>query len=193
MAVNAVVDEGTVRDAVNGVHRDRGVDPQKRLFKAVLFHDLPHIGSDPLLIDAVDGARAVEKRQYRRQAVDGDVRLRPEAGLFIRGHERLCGFVLERRNDGRGRVEIQDLRVRNAAHDLLLARRDGKPRRSGKANDLFHVCSSKSRLAASSFSSASARRCSTQYGSSSESVWPISAVRRSAVTSSKAMQCFCPM
>lgn len=45
MAVNAVVDEGAVRDVVNGVHCDRGVDPQKRLFKAVLFHDLPHIAA----------------------------------------------------------------------------------------------------------------------------------------------------
>ena len=178
---------------LHSVHRHRRIDPQKRLFKAVPLHDLPHIGGDALLIDAVDGAGLVEKRKHRRQAVDRDILLRPKALLFIRREHRTRLFVLERRDHAHGRIKIENFRVRDAALDLLLAGRDRKPRRCGKANDLFHSVSSRSARAALSFSAASCRRCSTQYGSSSASVWPISSVSLSCVTSSKAMQCFCPM
>ena len=193
VAIHTVVDEGAVRHKVDEVDRYRRIHPEHRIFKSVLFHFFADEFCDLLLIDAVDESFLIEKRQHRRQRIDRDILLRMHRRLLIFRHQRLRVLVAQRGDDGRGRVKIQNFRVRDAAHDLLLAGRDRKPRRCGKANDLFHSVSSRSARAALSFSAASCRRCSTQYGSSSASVWPISSVSLSCVTSSKAIQCFCPM
>jgi len=159
--VHAVVDERGVRDAVDRVDRHGRVDPEHGLFHPVLRHLFLHERGDLLLIDPVDAALFIEKRQHGRQRVDRDVLLHLLAGQTEGLHERPRVLVAQRGDDGRGRVEIEDLRVRDAAHHLLLAGGDGVPRRGGETDDFFHVVSSKRPRATSSFSFASSRRWST--------------------------------
>ena len=181
-----------MRHIVDQIDRYRRIDPQNRVRKAVFLHFFSDKARHAALVELVDPAELIKERKDRRQTVDGDIRLRMDAGLLIACQAGLCSLVLEGRNVGDGRVKVEDLRVRNAAHDLLLARRDRIPRRGGKTNDLFHIVSSRSARAAASFSAASFCSRSTEYGSAACIVSSTSRQSVSFVTSDSSMQCFWP-
>ena len=157
VAIHAVVDQGAVGHQIHQVGADWAVDPEDGGFKAVFGHLFAQIPGNFVLVDPVDQAILVEKGQHRRQGAHreagADGLLRLAVGL-----ELLLGrAVLEGGNVGDRGVKIQDFKVGQALHHLLLAGGNGMPGGSGKADNLFHRNSSKSRRAACSFSSARAR------------------------------------
>ena len=152
--VNAVIDQPLVRHQIHEIRRHRRIDPEHGVCKAMLLHLPAHEPRHAALVQLVDPAEFVKERQHRRQTVDGDILLRVHALLFVIAEAGPCRFVLQRGQIRDRRVKIQDLGVRDAAHHLLLARRDGIPRRGGQTNDLSHFGSSRSSRAAVSFSAA---------------------------------------
>ena len=192
MPVNAVVDQRLMRDQIDKIGCDGRIDPQNSVFKAVLPHLCADKPCDFLLVQLVDPPEFIKEWQNWRQRINRDILLRVNAILFIIRQPRLSGFVLHGGDIGDRRVKIENFCVRDAAHDLLLARRDGVPRGGGKANDFSHMVSSSSLRAASSFSAARRRRRSVEYGCAVCMASSIRAHRLSFVTSSSSMQCFWP-
>ena len=89
-----------------------------------------------------DPAELVEKRQYRRQCVHGDIFVSLDffAGLLVLFD--ICGgfFVLERCDHGHRRIKIQDFAVAQTAHHVLLARRQRMVVRCRKTDDVvLHI------------------------------------------------------
>ena len=157
---------------------------------------LPHFFADEagdfLLVQFVYPAEFIKERQHGRQRINRDILLRMNARFFVIRQSRLRGFVFYGGDIGDRRVEIENFRVRNPAHDLLLARRDGIPRGCGQTNDFSHTNSSSSLRAASSFSAARRHRRSVEYGCAVCMASSIRAHRLSFVTSASSMQCFWP-
>ena len=179
-----------MRNQIDKVGCDGRIDPQYSVLKSVLPHFLADETGDFLLVQFVYPAEFIKERQNRRQSIHRDVLPWVDTRFFIICQPRLRGFILHGGNIGDRRVKIEDLRVRDAAHHLLLACRDGIPRGCGQTNDFSHKDSSNSTRAASSFSAARRRRRSVEYGCAVCMASSIRAHRLSFVTSANSMQCF---
>ena len=143
MTVYTVVYQLGVRQVLHNVARGRRVAPQYGLVaEAVLAHLFADERRLPLLVNFVDPAEFVEKRQYRRQCVHGDIFVSLDffAGLLV--FFDICGgfFVLERCDHGHRRIKIQDFAVAQTAHHVLLARRQRMVVRCRKTDDVvLHI------------------------------------------------------
>ena len=143
MTVYTVVYQLGVRQVLHNVARGRRVAPQHGLVaEAVLAHLFADERRLPLLVNFVDPAEFVEKRQYRRQCVHSDVFVSLDffAGLLVLFD--ICGgfFVLERCDHGHRRIKIQDFAVAQTAHHVLLARRQRMVVRCRKTDDVvLHI------------------------------------------------------